>query len=314
MKIAFFSEGGYTGKIPRNHPNMRTDVAWIHALDATHYPLTHLDTVPDNSYDFGIVIIPKKKEFLFEYPLIEQMKRICTKIGTMQESTWWYWQEGSIYSQLWYHNILQNMDVIFCHNDIDLKYYKGITDVRCELLPSLMITDYIKTYEDERKGVMVGGNWVPIYRGFDSYIIGKILSDSITSPTTGRMKPEEKELDINHLPWVQWLEWIYELSKCKYGVQLGTASAGTFNMNCAYLGIPCIGYDNVNPQIQLHPNLSVPEGDIEQAKNIAIKLKSDEDFYTEQSRLCKENFVQIYSEEKFKAKMNPLIKDICQNQ
>ena len=141
MKIAFFSEGGYTGKIPRNHPNMRTDVAWIHALDATHYPLNQLHTVPDNSYDFGIVIIPKKKEHIFEYPLIEQMRRICTKIGTMQESTWWYWQEGSIYSQLWYHNILQNMDVIFCHNDIDLKYYKGITDVRCELLPSLHSLD-----------------------------------------------------------------------------------------------------------------------------------------------------------------------------
>ena len=117
------------------------------------------------------------------------------------------------------------------------------------------------------------------------------------------MKPEEKELDINHLSWIQWLDWIYELSKCKYGVQLGTASAGTFNMNCAYLGIPCIGYDNVNPQYKLHPNLSVPEGDVEQAKNIAIKLKSDKDFYTEQSRLCKENFIQIYSEEKFKEKI-----------
>ena len=36
--------------------------------------------------------------------------------------------------------------------------------------------------------------------------------------------------------------WIYELSKHKYGIQLGTAAAGTFNLNCSYLGIPCIGY------------------------------------------------------------------------
>ena len=42
MKIAFFTEGGYSGKVPRNHPNMRTDVAWICALDATHYPINHM--------------------------------------------------------------------------------------------------------------------------------------------------------------------------------------------------------------------------------------------------------------------------------
>mgnify|MGYP001224814723 CR=1 FL=1 len=62
------------------------------------------------------------------------MKRVCNKIGTMQESTYWYWQGGTIQAQLWYHDILQNMDIMFCHNDIDLKYYKGITDVKCELL------------------------------------------------------------------------------------------------------------------------------------------------------------------------------------
>ena len=38
MKIAFFSEAGYTGKVPRNNPNMRTDVAWVCALDAIHHP------------------------------------------------------------------------------------------------------------------------------------------------------------------------------------------------------------------------------------------------------------------------------------
>tara|TARA_R110000851_G_scaffold107348_1_gene227440 strand:- start:3631 stop:4560 length:930 start_codon:yes stop_codon:yes gene_type:complete len=304
MKIAFFSEAGYTGKIPRNHPNMRTDVAWVCALDAIHHPIVTMNTIPDSSYDVGIVIIPKNKDMLFEFPLIEHMKRICNKVCTMQESTYWYWQGGTVQSQLWYHNILQSMDIIFCHNDMDLKYYRGITDVRCELMPSLMITDYIKQYEGERNGVMVGGNWVTAYRGFDSYIIGKILSDSITSPTTGRMKPDEKLLDINHLPWIQWIQWIYELSKCKYGVQLGTAAAGTFNMNCAYLGIPCIAYDNVNTQKYLHPSLSVADGDVEQARNLAIQLSKDQDFYTQCSVEAKENFNKIYSENAFIKHMN----------
>tara|TARA_R110000851_G_scaffold133250_1_gene268018 strand:- start:3620 stop:4555 length:936 start_codon:yes stop_codon:yes gene_type:complete len=309
MKIAFFTEGQYTGPISRNHPNMRTDVAWICSLNATHYPVNKIHELQEE-FDLGIVIIPKNKESLFEYPLIDNLKRVCKKISTMQESTYWYWQGGTIQAQLWYHNILQSMDIIFCHNDMDLKYYKGITDVRCELMPTLMITDHIKTYNGERNGVMVGGNWVTAYRGFDSYIVGKILSDNISSPTTGRMKPDEKLLDINHLPWINWLEWMYELSKCKYGVQLGTAAAGTFNLNCAYLGIPCIAYNNVNTQKYLHPDLSVPDGDIEQARKLATRLANDKEFYTECSNKAKDNFKKIYSEEKYLNKMRNIISSL----
>ena len=298
MKIAFFTEGQYVGRIPREHPNMRTDVAWICALGAQHIPINQIHNVTDQ-FDLGIVIIPKHKEALFDYPLIEQMRRICNKIGTMQESTYWYWQGGTVQSQIWYHNILQSMDIIFCHNDMDLKYYKGITDVKCMLMPTLMITDHVKIYDGEREGVMVGGNWVTAYRGFDSYVVGKLMSDKISSPTTGRMKPDEKMLDINHLPWIQWLDWMYELSKHKYGVQLGTAAAGTFNLNCAYLGIPCIGYNNLNTQKYLHPDLSVDDGDIESARKLAQRLASDKDFYTHCSTVAKQNYLEKYSEDKF---------------
>jgi hypothetical protein len=300
MKIVFFTEGNYTGKVPRSHANMRTDLAWMCALNAVHYPINSIHKISyETKFDLGIVIIPKNKDALYNYPLIENMRGVCKKIATMQESTYWYWQGGSVQTQLWYHNILQSMDIIYCHNDMDLKYYKGITDIECRLLPTLMITDHVKKYDGERDGVMVGGNWVTAYRGFDSYIIGKILSDSITSPTTGRMKPDETLLDINHLPWVQWLDWMYELSKCKYGVQLGTAAAGTFNLNCAYLGIPCIGYDNLNTQKYLHPDLSVPDGDIEQARKIAENLRKDEEFYLYCSNKAKNNYKELYHENKF---------------
>ena len=309
MKVAFFTEGQYTGGIPRNHPNMRTDVAWICALNAVHYPINRIHELQEE-FDLGVAIIPKHKESLFDYPLIENMKRICKKTSMMQESTYWYWQGGTIQAQLWYHNILQSMDIIFCHNDMDLKYYKGITDVKCELMPTLMITDHIKIYEGERKGVMVGGNWVTAYRGFDSYIIGKVLSDNISSPTTGRMKPDEKMLDINHLPWIQWLDWIHELSKHKYGVQLVTAAAGTFNLNCAYLGIPCIAYDNVNTQKYLHPDLSVPDGDMEQARKLATRLVNDKDFYDHCSGTAKMLYNKLYKEEIYLEKIKKIFKNV----
>ena len=309
MRVAFFTEGNYSGKIPRDHPSMRLDVSWMCSLDATHYPINQIHNIQDK-FDFGIVIIPKNKEYLFDYPLIENMRRVCKKISTMQESTYWYWQGGTVQAQLWYHNILQSMDLIFCHNDMDLKYYKGITNVRCEFMPTLMLEETIRTYDGQRKGVMVGGNWVTAYRGFDSYIVGKELSDNITSITTGRMKSDETMLDINHIPWMNWSDFMYELSKHKYGVQLGTASAGTFNLNCSYLGIPCIGYDNLNTQKYLHPSLSVSDGDVLSARKLANKLRNDVDFYKHCSEETKNKYKKHYKEDVFLRKVNKIIGDI----
>ena len=78
MKIAFFTESGFIGKIPRNYSNMRTDVAWMCALDAMHYPIDHIHTVNDY-FDLGIVIIPKNKDSLYEYPLIDKLQ-LCRKV------------------------------------------------------------------------------------------------------------------------------------------------------------------------------------------------------------------------------------------
>ena len=57
MKIAFFTEGTWVGSIPREHSNMRTDLAWMCASNADHW---NLNQSPNQQYDLGIVIIPKK--------------------------------------------------------------------------------------------------------------------------------------------------------------------------------------------------------------------------------------------------------------
>ena len=60
MRIAFFSESNFDGKIPRNFENMRTEYAWYVGLDATHHYVGHLPSMEENMYDLGIIIIPKK--------------------------------------------------------------------------------------------------------------------------------------------------------------------------------------------------------------------------------------------------------------
>ena len=70
MKVAWFTEGGWLGKIPRDFRGMRNDSAWMHVLDATHYPINSVHTISEQ-YDLGIVTIPKKNiPELSKYPLI----------------------------------------------------------------------------------------------------------------------------------------------------------------------------------------------------------------------------------------------------
>ena len=116
----------------------------------------------------------------------------------------------------------------------------------------------------------------------------------------GRRQPGEEQL-ITHLPYMNWKQWIHTLNKFKYGVHLmRTHAAGTFALNCAYLGIPCIGYRGLDTQEVCHPDLSVDVGDLIAARHIAHKLRTDRSFY----ELCSINAINAYknyyTEESFK--------------
>ena len=118
-KVAWFTEGGWNGKVPRDHPHMRNDVAWMHVLDATHYPVWNLEQVTEK-YDLGIVTIPKNNiEQLMMFPMIENMKRVCKKIGFMQEGPSWYFQDYPIEQQIWFYNCLMERVILFAHSRHD---------------------------------------------------------------------------------------------------------------------------------------------------------------------------------------------------
>ena len=115
-----------------------------------------------------------------------------------------------------YYNTLQCADIIFTHNEVDRKYYQGLTghkDVR--VMSSLMIEDAIGTLkEEDRKNVIIGGNFVSWYGGFDSMIIAKELGDMIYAPSMGRKQELEDQL-VTHLPYMAWKDWIHTLNTFK---------------------------------------------------------------------------------------------------
>tara|TARA_R110000851_G_scaffold326484_1_gene495184 strand:- start:485 stop:1414 length:930 start_codon:yes stop_codon:yes gene_type:complete len=297
MEVAFFTEGGYQGKVPRNHPNMRTDLAWICALNADHY---NLRQSPNQRYDLGILITPKKNP---QSVNIEHIRQFCDKVGVMQEGPFWYFQDYTLDKQIHYFNNLVSADIIFVHNEEDRKYYKGLTnhsDIR--ILPSLMIEDSVgEIHTEDRSGIMIGGNMVSWYGGFDSFMLASSVTDEIYSPKMGRALDGETELGIKQLPYLQWRDWITELSKRKLGIHMmRTHAAGTFAMNCSYLGIPCVGYKGLDTQRILHPNLSVDDGDMKTARKLVNKLWNNLDFYEKNCILTKRLYKEKYSEEIFK--------------
>jgi len=297
MEIAFFTEMNFEGKIPRTHENMRTEFAWMTALNATHYPINN--KIFTQQYDLGIVIIPKKNPG-FD---ISHLKNSCKQLAVMQEGPNWNWQDYSLEHQIWYLNTLIQADIIYTHNKIDKLYYSGLvkhSDVR--VLPSLMIEDAVgELPKVERKNVMIGGNFVSWYGGVDSYMVAQEFDCDLYIPSMGRKQPGEEQLErLNPLPYMTWKQWIHKLNEFKYGVHLmRTHAAGTFALNCSYLGIPCIGYEGLDTQEILHPDLTVKLGDLTAARKIVERLRKDEEFYVHCSQQTKELYKQHYHENIF---------------
>ena len=156
---------------------------------------------------------------------------------------------------------------------------------------------------EDRSGIMIGGNMVSWYGGFDSFMLANSVTDEIYQPKMGRALPNEQQLGITQLPYLQWSDWIRELNKRKMGVHMmRTHAAGTFALNCSYLGIPCVGYEELDTQRILHPNLSVENGDLTHARELVKHLWNDLDFYKENCILTQQRYKEYYSEKIFKEK------------
>jgi hypothetical protein len=291
MKVALFSETGDNKKYPRNFPNARTEVAWCLALDA---PMCSLHARPKEQFDLGIVIIPKNNPKVS----IDYIRGCCDKVAVMQEGPHWYFQDYEIDKQFHYYNTLMEADWVYCHNKSDVNYYVGLGCKDVRVMRSLMIPEGLIPRNEWGDVTIIGGNFVSWYGGFDSYIVARKIGDPIVAPSMGRKQELENQIeDIDYLPYLTWREWIDNLSQYNIGIHLmRTHAAGTFAMNCAFHGIPCIGYKGLDTQETCHPLTTVKVGDLDHAVEIANKLKQNK-FYNMCSQTSREMFERFYTEE-----------------
>ena len=292
MKVAFFSETGNNQRYPRDFPNSRTEVGWCLALDA---PMCALEVLPEEHFDFGIVIIPKNNPKVS----LDFIRKCCDKVAVMQEGPHWYFQDYKIEQQFHYYNSLVSADWVYCHNKSDVKYYLGLGCKDVRVMRSLMIPEGLIPRNEWGDATMVGGNMVSWYGGFDSYMVAREIGNPISAPSMGRKQRQEDAIeDIQYLPYLTWREWIKNLSQYSIGVHLmRTHAAGTFAMNCGFHGIPSIGYKGLDTQEILHPLTTVEVGDLQKAKEIGVRLKKDEDFYNLCMKTAIKRFKQYYTEE-----------------
>lgn len=328
MKIAFLTEMGFEGKIPSNHSNMRTEFAWMHALDADHRHIYHYKEVRD--YDHVFIIFPKGKVFLtaegtrvgndynptsglLRLEIASKLKDKNRFVHYVQEGPHWWYNDYEIPDQIYFYNLLTQCDSIFAHNESDSLYYRGLLPGKpVNVLPSLMIEESIKDITPvKQEKAIIGGNFARWYGGFESYMVASTFSVQIWAQTSHAMRVGEDSVDgIQHLPRLMWTDWMKALSEFRYAVHLmPTVAAGTFSLNCAYFGIPCIGNIQVDTQRICHPELSVDVHDIEKARELAIRLKTDSSFYEYCSLTAKQNYRKHYDLGDWKKQMISMLNE-----
>lgn len=293
MKTAFVTEMGFNGKISLDHPNARTEFAWMATLESDHFNVYQYEII--KGYDAVFVILPKGKVKLnrvgaelhdpspdhdmpiYSKPIIQILKENNKKVCYVQEGPNNFFNDYTLDNQFHFYNQISICDIIFAHNRSDIKYYKGMfPNIKVTKIPTLMLDTLLNDIDVNRSNkVLVGGNMAYWYGGFQSYILSDIFEDCEKWVHTSHCKQrgEEDIPDLNHIPRLSWIDWMKELSTFKYAVHMmPTVAAGTLALNCAYFGIPCIGNIKVDTQYDLFPHLSVDIDNMERARSIAEAL------------------------------------------
>lgn len=313
-RVAFITELDFESKIPVNNDNMRTEFAWMYALDADHYNIHSYEKV--KGYDLVVILLPQGKVMVdchgieLKRDMIDKLSHILftdfvsylkkhnSLVANMQEGPTWLFNEYDIESQFRYYQVLSECDILFTHNEYDKRWYKGLfPDKSVCVMPTLLIEHLISNIPTiTTDKTIIGGNFARWYGGFQSFAVAHEFENEIWVHSSHATRTNEKMITgLNHLPRLSWYNWMRFLSTTKYAVHLmPTVAAGTFSLNCAYFGIPCIGNKDVDTQRLCHPLLSVDVNDIESARHLAKKLKTNEDFYMECSRYAKESYRKNY--------------------
>ena len=317
------SEMGFEGYFPVNYPNLRVLETQLLYLEAYHLPIQKIFN-EGKTYKGSLLYNIGKGGF--EKPYISDLyHNYHNVVGLLQEKFdevyiyqdgeigWWNQVDTRL--QAWWYNQLRAANGILVPNSTDIPFYKGLfPDKEIKVIRSVMTDEGLdKTkFKPQENRTIVTGPLTREYNGFSQVLIAHNTDMPIDIPPMGESRmPKDswemaRNLGINYLQYMSWVDWMYNLSRYKIGYMMSAATAsGSFALNCAYLGIPCIGDKRADTQSILFPDLAVDVFDNKKALDLTIKLKNDLDFYIEVSNKAK----RLYKQEFTKEKMLKLLQD-----
>ena len=317
------SEMGFEGYFPVNYPNLRVLETQLLYLEAYHLPIQKIIT-EGKTYKGSLLYNIGKGDF--EKPYISDLYHNYHNIvGLLQEKFegvyiyqdgeigWWNQVDTRL--QAWWYNQLRAASGILVPNSTDVSFYKGLfPDKEIKVIRSVMTDEGLdkSKFKPKENRTLITGPLTREYNGFSQLLLAHNLDMPVDIPPMGesRMPKDSWEmadiLGVNYLQYMSWNKWMYNLSRYKVGYMMSAATAsGSFALNCAYLGIPCIGDKRADTQSILFPDLAVDVFDNEKALELTFKLKNDLDFYIEVSNKAK----RLYKQEFTKEKMLKLLQD-----
>ena len=317
------SEMGFEGYFPANYPNLRVLETQLLYLEAYHLPIQKILT-EGKTYKGSLLYNIGKGGF--EKPYISDLYHNYHNVVNLlqekfegvyiyQDGEIGWWNQVDTRLQAWWYNQLRAANGILVPNSTDIPFYKGLfPDKEIKVIRSVMTDEGLdKTkFKPQENRTIVTGPLTREYNGFSQLLLAHNLDMPVDIPPMGesRMPKDSWEmannLGVNYLQYMSWAEWMYNLSRYKVGYMMSAATAsGSFALNCAYLGIPCIGDKRADTQSILFPDLAVDVFDNQKALELTFKLKNDLDFYIEVSNKAK----RLYKKEFTKDKMLKLLQD-----
>ena len=317
------SEMGFEGYFPVNYPNLRVLETQLLYLEAYHLPI-HKILNDGKTYKGSILYNIGKGGFEKPYisdlyhnyhNVVSLLQEKFDEIYIYQDGEIGWWNQVDTRLQAWWYNQLRAANGILVPNSTDIPFYKGLfPDKEIKVIRSVMTDEGLdKTkFKPQENRTIVTGPLTREYNGFSQVLIAHNADMPIDIPPMGesRMPKDSWEmapnLGINYLNYMSWVDWMYNLSRYKIGYMMSAATAsGSFALNCAYLGIPCIGDKRADTQSILFPDLAIDVFDNKKALDLTLKLKKDLDFYIEVSNKAK----RLYKKEFTKEKMLKLLQD-----
>ncbi len=317
------SEMGFEGYFPTNYPNLRVLETQLLYLEAYHLPIQKILT-EGKTYKGSLLYNIGKGGFEKSYisdlyhnyhNVVAQLKEKFEEVYIYQDGEIGWWNQVDTRLQAWWYNQLIASDGILVPNSTDISFYKGLfPDKKIKVIRSVMTDEGLdKTkFKPKENRTIVTGPLTKEYNGFSQLLLAHNLDMPVDIPPMGesRMPKDSWEmapnLGVNYLQYMSWAEWMYNLSRYKIGYMMSAATAsGSFALNCAYLGIPCIGDKRADTQSILFPDLAIDVFNNEKALELTFKLKNDLDFYIEVSNKAK----RLYKQEFTKEKMLKLLQD-----